>query len=84
MDTVFKPEEDLEIKPSEELKESLDELKDMETHPESYKKYNSADELLKDILKDEYYRQLIKKHSLNECSQNRLHLLNALRHNYII
>ena len=53
MDTVFNPEEDLEIKPSEELKEALDELKDMETHPESYKKYNSADELLNDLLKDE-------------------------------
>ena len=40
--------------PNQETLEALAELKYMEAHPEEYKSYESADEMFKDILGDEW------------------------------
>lgn len=36
--------------PTQEFKEALDEMEDMEKHPENYKVYHDADKMFKDIL----------------------------------
>ena len=42
-----------ELEPSKELQEALEELDDMEKHPEKYKFYTNIEDLKKDLLKDD-------------------------------